>query len=160
MPHQPPNTPTKPLAQPPADFAHQAHRRGFWALALLAAIVLASLWWFDPQRTDVCPRCMFHELTGLHCPGCGSTRAAHALLHGRLLEALRFNPLLVVGLPLAALAMLGSRWKWGRTAKLAIPGRAILVVLLVFALARNLPGPLANWLVPPDATAACSDPQR
>ncbi len=47
------------------------------------------------------PGCMFHKLTGLHCPGCGMTRAAHATLHGRLGEAFRFNPLGMILLPLA-----------------------------------------------------------
>jgi hypothetical protein len=156
MSHQPPNATAQPTA-----VAHHAGRGRIWTLALLAAIVLAGLWWFDPQRTNAYPRCMFHELTGLHCPGCGSTRAAHALVHGRLLEALRFNPLLVVGLPLVALAMVGSRWKWGRLAKLAISGRAVLVVLLVFAVVRNLPGPLASWLAPPEAaTGTDGDPEE
>ena len=34
--------------------------------------------------------------TGLYCPGCGSTRALYALLHGRPGEALAMNPLLLV----------------------------------------------------------------
>lgn len=39
-------------------------------------------------------------LTGLKCPGCGTQRAIHALLHGDVVTALRFNALLPVSIPL------------------------------------------------------------
>ncbi len=51
------------------------------------------------------PGCVFHKLTGLHCPGCGMTRAAHATLHGRLGEAFRYNPLGMILLPLAGVGV-------------------------------------------------------
>ena len=37
------------------------------------------------------PRCGFHELTGLYCPGCGNTRASYALLHGDVGSAIGQN---------------------------------------------------------------------
>lgn len=37
--------------------------------------------------------CQFLTLTGCPCFSCGMTRAMTALLHGRLLEAFKFNPL-------------------------------------------------------------------
>ena len=42
------------------------------------------------------PSCIFNSTTGLHCPGCGSQRAIHDLLHGRVLEALGHNLLFVL----------------------------------------------------------------
>ncbi|MBQ1546863.1 MAG: DUF2752 domain-containing protein [Lachnospiraceae bacterium] len=39
--------------------------------------------------------CIFHYLTGYYCPGCGGTRALIALLHGRILTSLRYNPLTI-----------------------------------------------------------------
>ena len=38
------------------------------------------------------PPCWFHLLSGYYCPGCGGTRALRALLHGQLLQAVRFHP--------------------------------------------------------------------
>ncbi|WP_405206072.1 DUF2752 domain-containing protein [Aquimarina sp. LLG6339-5] len=42
------------------------------------------------------PSCPFHLLTGYHCPGCGSQRAIHDLLNGRILQALQHNLLFVI----------------------------------------------------------------
>ncbi len=49
------------------------------------------------------PKCPFHALTRLQCPSCGNTRALHALLHGRLTDALAYNAMapVLVGLFIA-----------------------------------------------------------
>lgn len=41
--------------------------------------------------------CFFSEVMGIYCPGCGGTRAVEALLHGRLLQALWYHPLVPYG---------------------------------------------------------------
>lgn len=38
-------------------------------------------------------------MTGLKCPGCGSQRAIHSLLHLDILAALGYNAFLVLSLP-------------------------------------------------------------
>lgn len=35
--------------------------------------------------------CIFYRMLGLYCPGCGGTRAVHALLKGHFLESLRYH---------------------------------------------------------------------
>jgi len=40
--------------------------------------------------------CWIRSLFGIPCPGCGSTRATFALLHGHIKEALIFHPLILV----------------------------------------------------------------
>lgn len=40
--------------------------------------------------------CIFHEITGLLCPGCGITRAVDALFRADLVGALRFNQMIFV----------------------------------------------------------------
>ena len=71
-----------------------------WVLPAIAfGAALAVLFLFDPATHRFYPACLFHKLTGLWCPGCGSTRALHQLIHGNLSAAFRLNPLAVGALP-------------------------------------------------------------
>ena len=70
-------------------------------MATLAVFGGAILFCFDPGGYSFFPVCLFHQTTGLLCPGCGSLRALHQLLHGHLLIAFHFNPLLLLALPVA-----------------------------------------------------------
>lgn len=47
--------------------------------------------------TDYMMPCIFHSVTGLYCAGCGGTRAATALLHGEIIESLKYNPVVIYG---------------------------------------------------------------
>jgi len=79
------------------------------ATALLTGSVLAAGVWvlytYPPASTPWYPKCVFKQLSGLDCPGCGITRALHHLLHGRIEEAFYLNAFLFVlmGVALAAL---------------------------------------------------------
>lgn len=50
--------------------------------------------WFEPTSAGFFPACPLLKLTGIACPGCGSTRGMHALLHGDIVTALDYNVLL------------------------------------------------------------------
>ena len=116
-----------------------------WLFALAAAAGAAVLFWADPMRVAFYPRCTLHALTGLYCPGCGSLRALHQLLHGQVAAAWRLNPLALVLLPFAgglALRRAVYHLGWTRT-----PGRllppvlmwGVLIAVLLFGILRNLP---------------------
>ena len=78
-------------------------------LTLLAASVYAFI--FEPGKTGIFPDCMFRLLTGLTCPGCGSTRAFHQLLHGHIITAFTLNPLLLAALPILLFVLVRhTRW--------------------------------------------------
>ena len=76
-------------------------------LALLALVYFA----FDPTEARWMPKCMLHTITGWDCPGCGSQRAAHALLHGDIPGAFRQNALLMIMLPYLALLLAAELFK-------------------------------------------------
>ena len=63
------------------------------ALALLAAVGMGLVYFVDPRPAGNYPPCLFLYFTGCYCPGCGTLRALHRLLHGDLLGALGYNPL-------------------------------------------------------------------
>jgi hypothetical protein len=114
-------------------------------VVLPGALVVGVLYCFDPAQHTFYPRCIWHSLTGFVCPGCGSLRALHQLLHGRPVTAFHLNPLLVLALPLvfcllarqifgggagklAAIAFTRPPWPW-----------FLLGVVVLFGVARNLP---------------------
>lgn len=78
---------------------------GLLVIAVLAATSAAVFIYmrFDPEESVLFPRCIFHELTGLDCPGCGSQRAIHALLNFDLKAAFESNALMVISIPFLAL---------------------------------------------------------
>lgn len=41
--------------------------------------------------------CGFKDVLGIYCPGCGGTRALGAILHGRILKSVIYNPAVVLG---------------------------------------------------------------
>lgn len=72
---------------------HQsANRYAKAAAILLGAAALLALWYGVHAATGFMPRCLFRELTGWKCPGCGSQTALMALLHGHPREAFLANP--------------------------------------------------------------------
>lgn len=111
---------------------------------------------FNPSEHAFYPKCLLHETTGLHCPGCGATRACHAILRGDVGAALRFNPVFVIGLPALAYGMLAlgvNQWTRRRLPPLTPSPRVIWwlgAVLIGFAILRNLPFPPFTLLAPAD----------
>ena len=75
---------------------------------LVVAIALA-LYYFDPARYELAPKCFVKWATGYSCPGCGLQRAAHAAFHGHFSEALHYNFFFLFSLPYLALVIL-SDW--------------------------------------------------
>ncbi len=126
---------------------------------LVPVLVLgAVLFCFDPTRYGFYPVCAFHQTTGLWCAGCGATRALYQLLHGHLLMALRYNPLLIISLPLLAWFAVRqlTRYAKDQSCSVNIQPRWLwfaLVLLLAFTVVRNLPG-IPATLLPPAANTS------
>lgn len=138
-------------------------RRALLAGPALVAAGAAAVLAFDPFD-DHAIGCPLHTTTGLYCPGCGATRATWLLLHGDVIGVLQHNVLF-----LPAVAILLARWlhlvlpahtrwmpSWVRAPSEIGPGvlRAVALLLVAFAVARNLPA--FDWLAPPTAQAAAS----
>ena len=51
------------------------------------------------------------EAGDIPCPGCGSQRALHSLLHLHLADALRYNALLVLSIPYIALLLFAEAYR-------------------------------------------------
>ncbi len=123
----------------------------FAALALAAAVCLYVA---DPAKARFYPPCIFHRLTGLYCPGCGSLRAASRLLHADLAGALSLNALFVLATPYMLWALVsGAREAaTGRPLPAIALSKRVRVVLLVlvalFWILRNVPSAPFEALAP------------
>ncbi len=84
-------------------FMHQHFRNLLLLPALIAGYIFLYLQptpvFGEPHSTW----CLFHLVTGLPCPACGTGRGLMCLLHGNFYDALMFNPLSFV---VAALSLL------------------------------------------------------
>lgn len=100
--------------------------------------VVAWLAFNDPSSVPA-PKCIFKALTGWDCPGCGSQRAIHALLHGRIVEAWRFNAALLLALPLCAAYAVGVPGV-RRVASRPSFGVAVALLFVAWWIGRNVAG--------------------
>ena len=117
----------------------------WWLVSAGATLAAATLFWFDPNRYHFYPLCLFHSLTGLWCPGCGSLRALHQLAHGHFASAFHLNPLLLFWLPFLLLygASRAVRHLTGQPRAKHLSAVWFWLFLgsaLVFGVLRNLPG--------------------
>lgn len=74
-------------------------------LAIAAALALVPLRYFEALPS----LCLFRNLAGFECPGCGMTRAILCILHGDFAKAWHFNRAVVVVFPLLCYISLTSR---------------------------------------------------
>lgn len=116
------------------------------AIAAIAAAAGTAVYFaLDPATCAVFPRCPFYVLTGLKCPGCGSQRALHCLLHMDIAGAAANNFLLVAALPLVAL-LAASELLRKRKPRLYAAVNSARLCMAVFAVitawwvARNIMG--------------------
>ncbi len=118
-----------------------------WGLKLacvsgVICVALFVLFVFNPASSSFYVPCPFHRLTGLYCPGCGSLRAMHQLLHGNLPAAFGLNPLMVLSLPFLGCWFISYSVSGVRKRPLAsvIPSFwfwLILLIILLFWILRN-----------------------
>ena len=136
-------------------------RAGQWAGWLALGVIALGIGAFVSVKFGLggdswLPGCMFRELTGLHCPGCGMTRAVQAVVHGEMAKAFRFNPLGMILLPLVGVGICMEMLGWARGRPL--PFRSVrgvwgvwtvAGVVALFWILRNLPGWPFSLLAPP-----------
>jgi hypothetical protein len=110
-----------------------------FAVGGLVALGLASLRFFEREVTFLIPACPLHAFTGLHCPGCGATRATKALLHGDLAAAWHYNQLFIILLPLLGLFFAQAIYlerPFRGSPRIAV---TLIAIAVIFGILRNIP---------------------
>ena len=146
------------------EIYHRAEKKplsGYHVERLIAGVVslgmiigIIVLYFIPPGRGSIYPPCLFHETTGLYCPGCGSTRAVYHLVHGDIPGAFASNPFtcfLLIPLSIFMLnrlrfALTGKTWRLPD-----VPAKyawIFAIITLVFWILRNIPHYPFNLLAP------------
>lgn len=114
-------------------------------IAILLVIFGIIYFLFSPEESQFFPKCVFHTLTGWDCPGCGSQRAAHHLLHLEIKKAFLSNPLLMIGFPYIIIAVyfeyFGGKERFPKTRKILFGKNAITIIfilIILFWIGRNI----------------------
>lgn len=114
-------------------------------VALIATTALLIFFYIDPSVYPLFPKCPFLVATGLECPGCGSQRAVHQLLHFNIAGAYSQNPLIVLYLPYVLLGIyleyFGGNKKLPRVRNILYGKSAAIIILIsiiIFWIGRNI----------------------
>ena len=132
----------------------RSQKAAYLGFALLAAAGLAMIYALDPRNSGTYPVCPFLGLTGCYCPGCGTLRCLHQLLHGNVVGAFGYNPLAVLSLPFIVYS-----YATGAARAFRIPAPrpvfvhhrliwALFVGIIAFWILRNIPVGLLTVLAP------------
>lgn len=117
-------------------------RPAAFAAAAVVVVALCVVYYrHDPSEGGL--KCTFKLLTGLDCPGCGSQRAFHAILHGRWAEAWGFNPFVFFAAPLGAFYFVveGGRRLWPRFYAAAVHPALLIfyfIAIMAYWIGRNI----------------------
>jgi hypothetical protein len=118
-----------------------------YTAGLLIGMLLIAVLFFilDPNEQVIFPRCIFYSLSGDYCPGCGSQRAIHNLLHLNFSGVVQNN---ILFLP-AVLAIIYHylyptlnrlfNWRLPNIFYMKNTPWIIFGIILLFWLLRNLP---------------------
>lgn len=120
------------------------------ALLILATVTLVIVglvyFMFDPAQPDnIFPPCPIHHYTGLECPGCGTQRAIHHLLHFNIWQAFSSNPLMVLSFPYILTGVyfeyFGGRKRYPELRKILFGRNAaiiVFIIILLYFIIRNV----------------------
>jgi len=121
---------------------------------ITAAFLVLFYFYINPYQFGYLPKCPLYSSTGIYCPGCGSQRAIHELLHLNFLGFIRQNTLLLLlillliyhGVVILANSYFNKTWKSLLNHKKT--PYFLLVIAILFWILRNLPFKPFIWLAP------------
>ncbi len=102
-------------------------------------LIISYGYYFLSSKFGFSIPCVFHEITGFYCPGCGVTRMIFSIIKLDFYQAFRYNPLLFI---LSILYIIFVVERVIRKKDYKVSNKAaivILVILILYAVARNIP---------------------
>ena len=120
------------------------------ALIILAAAVLAAAAlfyvYFTTEGEGAGIPCVFYQITGFYCSGCGASRALRSILHLDFYQAIRYNAVFTAAFPMlaayfSALSISYIRFGEDRISR-KIPVKFLWIIIgaaILYGILRNIP---------------------
>ena len=114
-----------------------------WIFVVIILVVVGYYFLLNPYEQDYFfISCPFYQISGYQCPGCGSQRAFHELLHLRIFEAIKQNVLFVLAIPYVLVIFYTSfhQEKYRKLRQMLMGNKTLLILLVVailFGIFRN-----------------------
>jgi len=105
---------------------------------ILVLLLVSLYYFFNPTVSNFFPKCPFHTITGLYCPGCGSQRAIHDLMHLNIFEAINHNALMFFAFTFGIGLYLYSKKKFYYLIYHPKSPLIIFGIIFLFGVLRNL----------------------
>lgn len=112
---------------------------------LIIILIIAILYFYINPSSALFPKCPLYTTTGIYCPGCGSQRAFHDLLHLSFKEVIGHNILFLGGILVLAyhltITLLNKYFNSDIKNLLYSKNtpKIILVIVILFWVLRNIP---------------------
>ena len=114
-----------------------------WIFVVIILVIVGYYFLLNPYEQEYFfISCPFYKISGYQCPGCGSQRAFHELLHLRIFEAMKQNVLFVLAIPYFLLVFYTSfhQEKYQKLRQILIGNKTLLFLLaiaILFGIFRN-----------------------
>lgn len=127
------------------------HRVSFSSQILIIAGVFIIF--INPAAGFFRPRCLFREITGYYCAGCGMSTGFHALLRWDIQGAMERNMLIVTLIPAALIYVFIRKYILSQDNKKRSGYDLFVIALFIiavlgFTVCRNIPLPVFDILRP------------
>ena len=122
------------------------NNRTYYILAIPLILILGFVYFlYSPEKYGLFPQCPLKYFTGYSCPGCGSQRAIHEILHLNFKKAFEYNALLMISIPYILVGFAFNfdevKLKFPKTRTFLFGQKAIFVILAIvigFFIFRNI----------------------
>ena len=111
----------------------------------VVTLVILAAYYLFVRLTGLAIPCLFHEITGLKCPGCGISHMCMHMVRLEFREAFICNPLMFLLLPVFAILLAFKLifmpdWLETRSKAYRIGEKVCLVAVLAYWVVRNIIG--------------------
>lgn len=113
-------------------------------LTTILIVISVGFFYFLGKRNILQIPCLFHKITGLHCPGCGMSRALISIIELDFYQAFRYNALSLIFLPSLTIYLIlkAEAYINDHPLKYKISDKIVwllLIIVIVFGILRNIP---------------------